>query len=362
MFKKLAKNTIWLSGSQIVGRAIGFVYFVFLARTLPVDTFGSFVWVIGFVYNFYPLADFGLERLVLKHISRAEGKANEYLAKLLPLRLFLALGALLLALGAGLVIGLEPDKLFKILLFGLAVLPYNLIYLLTSIEMAREKMAVYAKTTVCLSILSALLGCLGLSFGLGLNWLLLSYLTGNLIVLLALLVYLGRIDLDWGWKIDLPFYKTILSESWVFALLMIAAVFYLRISLVLVGRLMGDYWAGIYGSASKFVEAGILIPQGLALALFPASSRLLLESKTKLKALYLKGILIAFLLACPIGLGMYLGGPFVIPLVYGPNYQAAIPVFSLFGVLMVFFFVNSLAGNVIQNSNRIKQFIPLALA
>ena len=37
------------------------------------------------------MADFGLERLVLRDISRDHQKANYYLARLLPLRLLLSL-------------------------------------------------------------------------------------------------------------------------------------------------------------------------------------------------------------------------------------------------------------------------------
>src|SRR4030042_6088128 len=98
MLAKIAKNTIFLSVAQIVGRLIGFFYFLLLARFLGVATFGVYNFTIAFVYNFIPVADFGLERLVLRDISRTPGTAGFYLARLLPLRLFLSLGAYLLVL------------------------------------------------------------------------------------------------------------------------------------------------------------------------------------------------------------------------------------------------------------------------
>ncbi len=64
MLAKVAKNTLFLSASQVTARLIGFFYFIFLARFLGVATFGIYNFTLAFVYNFVPVADFGLERFV----------------------------------------------------------------------------------------------------------------------------------------------------------------------------------------------------------------------------------------------------------------------------------------------------------
>ena len=66
--KKVIKNSLWLTVSQIAGRVIGFLYFLFLARYFSVENFGILSWVLGFGYNFYPLADLGIQNYVLKHL------------------------------------------------------------------------------------------------------------------------------------------------------------------------------------------------------------------------------------------------------------------------------------------------------
>ena len=85
---KIAKNTFFLSTAQMAGRIIGFFYFLLLARFLGVATFGIYNFTIAFVYNFIPVADFGIERLVLRDISRDRDKTAYYLSRLLPLRVF----------------------------------------------------------------------------------------------------------------------------------------------------------------------------------------------------------------------------------------------------------------------------------
>ncbi|MDD5638515.1 MAG: oligosaccharide flippase family protein, partial [Candidatus Pacebacteria bacterium] len=70
MEKKIAKNGFYLVLGQVISRLIGFFYFIFLARALSVENFGIYAWVLGFVYNFLPVADFGIERYILKNLPR----------------------------------------------------------------------------------------------------------------------------------------------------------------------------------------------------------------------------------------------------------------------------------------------------
>jgi len=360
--KKIIKNSLFFSGSQIIARFIGFLNFIFLARLLSVPDFGIFVWVLGFVYNFYPLADFGLERLVLRELPRKPQKAQFYFSRLIPLRIFLSIGTVLVCLLAATAMGIGKQKLLFIFLFSLTILPQNLIFLIAAIKNSQEKAKTFSILTILISLLPMIVGITMVLTNQSSSLLFLSFFSSELLILLILLSQIQRLDLKLAWKLDISFGKKLLAQSWPMACLTILAVFYLRISLILTGKLLGNYWAGIYGAASKFVEAGILIPQGLALALFPSFSRLLVKNKKKLAKIYQKAILVLFLLSLPIAAAMYWGGSWIIPLIFGQQYQPAIPIFSLFGVLMIFFFTNCLAGNIIQNSKKLKKFIPWAAA
>jgi len=358
--RKIFRNTLFLSGSQIVGRLIGFFYFIYLARSLSVTDFGIYAWVLGFVYNFYPLADFGIEKIVIRDLPRKPEKANYYLKRLLPLRLYLGLASLLILLIVGLLMGIGSFKLFLVFLFGLSILPTNLIHLIAFIENAREKSMTYALSTLGIISLTALLGVLIINFNLPLAYLLIAYFISSLTVLGFLFSKMHSLGLNLGWKQDFLFWKKIIKDAWAFALITTLAVFYLRISLVLTGYLLGDYWAGIYGASSKFIEAGVMIPQGITLALFPLFSRLLKGDKKRLKAIYLKTWFLLLMLSLPIGATMFWGGKFFIPLIYGSEYLPSVPVFSTMGLLIIFLFVNSIAGNIIHNSKKVKQFLPFS--
>lgn len=358
MNKKIFRNTFFLFGSQILSRTISFFYFVFLARSLSVANLGIYAWVLGFGYNFYPLADFGLERVVLKYIPRYPSETSLYLSRLFSLRLFLALGSVLVSVVLGLLMGVGKQRLFYIFTFGLALLPYNLLYLYAAFKNAQEKAEVYAAITILTSLLSSLFGIGVVYLGLGLGWLFAVYFLANTAVLILLLLRAPKLGLPVSWKIEISFWKRILKEAWIFAGLTTLAVFYLRTSVILLGIFKGDYLTGLYSSAFKFLEAMILIPQSLALAFFPLSSRLFVGNKAKLKEVYKKGVLILFLIAFPFATVLIFFPKTIVDIVYGENYLPVIPVFPVLGIAAVLFFMNALAGNVIQNSPRVRQFLP----
>ncbi len=336
------------------------MFFIYLARNLPVERFGVFTWVLGLGYNFYPLADFGIQRYILKYLSRDLSQSKIFLAKLMPLRLVLAVGSVLASSLLALILS-SPEKAGYVGLFGLALLPFNLIFLYTATKNAAEKMKFHSFATIAVTLAYTLIGVVMIQLGLNLPWLFSAYFFGNLIVLAGIFNQADDLNLSFNWDWDSKFYKQVINESWAFAMLQLIAVFYLRLSLVLVGSILGDYSAGIYGTASKFVEAGILLPQSIALAFFPTFSKLFANNKNRLKNVYWKSLPFLAVLGITTATAMWVTGPYLIPIVFGPGYRPAIPVFKLMGVVMFFFFINSLAGNIIENSSKVKRFLPFRI-
>jgi O-antigen/teichoic acid export membrane protein len=360
MIRKIVENTLFLSIAQILARFLGFLYFIFLARFLGVATFGIYNFILAFVYNFIPIADFGLERYVLRDISRNHKKTNFYLARLIPLRLLLSLGAYFGVLLLAWFLKQEPTQIGYLALFGLFIFPYSFNYLLSSFLNAQEKMKYMAMGIVVSQIINLFLGVIFVLFKFPLTLIFLTGFFGQSFITLYFVFKAKSWGLSLGWMIDKNFLKKSLSQSWAFAFLMILAVFYLRISLILVSLLKGNYDTGLYSSAFKFIEAIILIPQSLALALFPLSSRLFLEDKKRLEKIYQKGLLILFLFSLPFALVLGFLPGLIINLAYGQDYTAATSVMAILGISLILFFLNVLPGNIIQSSPKFKQFLPWA--
>lgn len=358
MIKKIGLNAFLLFLSQVIARGIGFFYFIFLARVLGVENFGVYAFVLAFVNNFVPVADFGLERLVLRDISRTPNDARSYLKKLFPLRLTLALLSYIAAALLGVILGQPTLQIFYFLVFGLFLFPNSLIYLLISFQNAKEKMQYMAIVNIVVIALTAFLGVGFVFCKLNFIWILTAFFWGNLAVLFFFLSVSKKMGLKVGWEVDLSFYKKIISQSWVFAVIIIISVFYLRLSIIILGLLKGPYFTGLYSSVYKFIEAGLVFPQALTLALFPISSRLFIDDRKKLRSIYFKGLFVLLCFSLIPALILILFSKDIIKLAYGISYLPASGAFSILGIALVLFFINSLAGNIIQSSPKVKKFLP----
>ncbi|MDD5481970.1 MAG: oligosaccharide flippase family protein [Candidatus Shapirobacteria bacterium] len=361
MEKRIAKNGLYLILSQVAGRTIGFAYFIFLARSLTVENFGIYAWVLGFVYNFLPVADLGIERYILKNLPRHLDQAKEYFRDLLGLKIALAGITFLLTIALGLVLGLSGEKLVSLLIFSLIFLPNNIIHLTASFQNAREEVITGIAANLFFSTLGALMGAGAVFLGLGVTWLFITYFAALLITALGVIVRAQELDLPLKPRFSPKTIRLVWRECRFFAILVIMGNFYLRIPLITIGQTMGDYWAGIYGSVSKFLEAGILIPQAVSLAVAPTFSRLLIQNKNQLKKIYRQislGVVLLSLLPLMIFL---LAGEFFINLVYGGRYLPAVPALKILGLVLPLLFFNFLAANIIENSKKVKGFTPWAI-
>lgn len=360
MAGKIVKNTLVLSSANVLARVIGFFYFVFLGRILGVENFGHYNFAIALVYNFYPVADFGVERLLLRDLSKNPEQCQKYFQKIVPLRLIFALISVVLVTTFGIILSKSSFDILNIFVFSLCLIPWTFNQLIAAIGNAFEKMEIQGLVAICSTGFTALLGGLIAILGGTITQILIAAFFSNFIVSLVMINYSKKLGLVFKIDPDIKFWRGILRESWVFALIMIMAVFYLRSSVVLVNYFKGAYFTGIYSSAFKFIEASILIPQSFALALFPQTARLLGSDKEKLARNYLKSLAAIFAFAVFYALFFILFSPMIIKISYGSSYLEAVPVMRILSIAAIIFFLNTLPGNIIQNSNRVKKFLPFA--
>jgi len=355
--RRVIKNTVFLSSANLFARAVGFFYFVFLGRVLGVENFGHYNFALALVYNFYPVADFGVERLILRDLSKDQRKAQDYFQKILPLRFSLALVSVFLVSLLGLVLSKNNFDRLNIFVFSLCLLPWTFNQLIAGIANAFEKMEIQSLAVVGMSLLTAILGGIVAFLGGNVTQILLAAFLANFLVSLVMIRLAGKIGLKFKIEIDKNFWKKILSESWVFAMLTIIAVFYMRTGVVLINNLKGPYYTGIYSSAFKFLEATLLIPQSFALALFPQTARMLSNNKGGVGKNYLKSLGLIFVFSAFYALTFLLFSPQIIKISYGESYLEGIETMKGLGLVAVLFFLNSLPGNIIQNTSLVKEFL-----
>lgn len=324
------------------------------------ETFGQYQTVLAFVFIFFTLVDFGLNRLLIRDLSRKPDQVGVYLGNALGFRLVLAIVACGLTLIGAFLLNYPSLVVYLIAFSSLLFFFQGSWFCFDAVFLAKEMMGFSALGAMILAIASPLLGISLLRLG----WGVMGVLGGAVFSSLVALFFFGILakvkKIVWRLSLEKKFFRHFLKEGGKFAFLTILSLFYLKNGIIILGRLKGEEAVGLYSAAYRIVEVGILFPNALALAFFPRISRLVASRKKELARIYPRLVTIAFLLALPLAAaaGLYPGK--ILGFLFGQDYLQASAAFSVLGLSLLLFFINALPGNIIQSSPRLASFLPWA--
>ena len=89
--RRVARNTSFLTISQIINYGEGFVYVILLARYLGPQGLGVWNFAVALIAVVSILANFGLTTITTREVARDTSKASKYAANLIPIGLLFAL-------------------------------------------------------------------------------------------------------------------------------------------------------------------------------------------------------------------------------------------------------------------------------
>jgi O-antigen/teichoic acid export membrane protein len=104
-----------------------------------------------------------------------------------------------------------------------------------------------------------------------------------------------------------------------------------RLAPVAVALLAGDVAAGYFGAAFRVYDVVSIVPVTLVGAVYPELARTP-AAHPRFRALATQAVEALLLVAWPIALGLAVGAPWLIRVIYGPGYQSAGPILALVGV------------------------------
>jgi O-antigen/teichoic acid export membrane protein len=129
--------------------------------------------------------------------------------------------------------------------------------------------------------------------------------------------------------VSLPVYS-LLRRAAPFAVAAILGALQLRLSVILLEQVAGAAVTGQYAAASRFVEAGRMLPQALFVALFPALAALR-QNPSAMQQRLSRIMRWLTLYGVAFGLAMFMIGPLLVTLTYGPRFDEASRLLPLLG-------------------------------
>ncbi len=329
-FQQIVGNTAWLLGDKFLRMGLGLLVGVWVARYLGPGGFGILHYAIAFVTLFTTLATMGLNNIIIRDVVRKPHEKDEVMGTAFVLKL---LGGFFISiLAVSLIYLFKPDD--RQTLFLVAIISTGMIFRAFDViefwfqAQVKSKYIIFAKTSGYLLInivkiiaiyiqapISVFAGILSAEIVLGAVGLVIVY------------QWQGYLLNAWSWSRKRA--KSLLTESWPLIISGIVITIYMRTDQIMLGEMVGDSAVGIYSATVRISEMWYLIPNTLVKSVFPKvvqakeiSQKIYYE---RLQQLFYSVAVLSYSVAIPITFF----STQIVTLIYGDNYAAAGPVFSI---------------------------------
>jgi len=352
--QRFLKNIGSLFTSQILSYLMSLIYTIYLVRYLGVEDYGILSFALALVNILGIFADFGLNILTTREISRDKSLTNKYLNNIFSLKI-VQVTILTILLIIILKILAYPSKTVYVIYFMLIFIIFNTFTnFFASIFQAYEKLE-YQSIANILNNIFMLIGVL-----------ILIYYNNGLIIFTALYAFVAGLILIYYLvilkkrfkqplpkiRVDRNFWMPTIKTAAQFGLANVFITIYIWIDSVMLSFMQGDHAVGLYNAAYRIVLLLIFIPAIINTAIFPVMSKLYETSTSSLKTIVEKYFKYMILIGLPIGVVITLLYNKIIILIFGYTFIESAPALQILIWATVFTFANSSFVQLLQSTNR----------
>jgi len=345
-------NTIWLLLQRVGGRLLTFILMVYLARCLGSLQFGKFTFANSFVLLFVTLSDLGITTLTIREVARHRAKGPVYVGSAATFKVSLSILAFLLIAIFLTIMNVPSDTKVAAYLIGACIIFRNMGGFFGAVFQAHEEMKYLTITEISQKIL-LLTACLLLLYrGHGLVAISLAYFLSGVFYCFLNVALVYWKFLKPRYRIDTRFWKELIKEALPLAFVAVISMVYYNIDIVMLGKMKGEEIAGWYGVSYHLFFALATLTGAFLSAIFPVLSRFFEETEELLKKAYQKSFKVMIGVGIPVAAGTFLLAEEIILFLFGPQYQHSVVVLKIFSFLIIFSYLNGLAGYFLTSTNR----------
>jgi polysaccharide transporter, PST family len=319
--RKILINLSWLFLDRVVRMGFGLIVAVWTARYLGTEQFGVLNYAIAFVALFSPLANLGLDGLLVQRLVTDRSQHPAILGTSFWLRFVAGWLAWFMAI-LGVFLLRQDDRATMVMVAILS--GASVFQSLDTIDLwfqsqVQSKYSVVAKNTAfIIATLGRMLLITMHAPLVAFAWVtLLEFVLGAIGLLIVYKQQGQRIGL-WAWNPMLG--KNLLRESLPLIFSGLTIMIYMRIDQIMLGQMIGDGAVGIYSAATRISEVWYFVPLAVASSVAPT----IYEAKQVSEELYYHrlGQLNRFLVLGAIGIALpmtFLSGT-IMTLLFGNKY------------------------------------------
>ena len=346
----MTRNSIYQLIALLVKRGAQVAVFVMISRMAGSEYVGQYAFALALVSALTLLAAVGLPSLVVRETARNTSAANFYFVNVLILRSIISIAASGLVIVIALVSGKGPAVVWALSIFGLTILPSNLIDQASNSFTGVEQM----QYVPILALLQWVPMCVAAAILLHLHQPLWTVMLAYVISFaVAAVVGMRLVDsklaaIRWHELAPRTWFR-LLGESVPLAVATFLGLVYFRIGTIILSFMRGDRAVGWFSAGFHVNEALQLVPAALMGAALPVLSRQTSrDSSASLKAI----IYYLMVVALPVAFGATLLARQFSVGIFGPDFENTAGVLRVVIWAIIPIFLNFAIGTLLIATDR----------
>jgi O-antigen/teichoic acid export membrane protein len=335
IFKSIFSNTLWLLTAELIFKGSITILSIILARTLPLEEFGTYSVAFSFTALFTFLADFGIATVTTRDISQKPEKAQQILSQSLPLKTLLAGIASLVIIVIAFILGRRSSDLLLTVIFSIYVGINSLNIFLQAYFRATLIMKFEAISKIIQGLSLIMIAVMGIVIIPNIYIVASGFVISSIIALVYLYYQVSKAmpNLEFEWNSNASI--LLLRNSWVYGLSGFLALINLNFDAVMIGFTVSNELAGIYTAIYTILVALTFVMNIAFVPLFTIIARKS-SDKVFLRSALIKLTMIMGIIGSIIGITIYILRQYILDILYGGEislYPHILTVLSLVFVL-----------------------------
>jgi O-antigen/teichoic acid export membrane protein len=351
--RSVGANAVALSSGEAASRVLFATLTILVARLLGASNLGRFVFATSLAGIVQVVSDFGLTVYLVRTLAKDPSARRELLPSIAALRLMIA------TLGVSIAMAYAVATIHDATLVATTALAVSYILLLVYAEFVfalfrvEESMFYEAAGKLAGTLAYAGGGITLVATGMGI----VAVVAWSCVVALGLDAYAWLIGRRLqGFHIRPTFDRVLLRRAFLaslpFGVLAILTSISFRIDSVMIEAIRGTTSVGLYGAAYRTMEALLILPGILAVAVLPVIARSIESDPKAVLSLINTAIRLLWSVAFPLVVGFALLGGTLLADVFGPHYRGANVVLTLLGATLLPLFASAMTSTVIAAGAR----------
>lgn len=354
--RRVGGNTAWLLLARIGTQGLMLLFTLVLARRLGQDGLGAYAFIAAVVYLGNVLTTFGTDTLVMRAVAARDEFSSLPPALLLQLILAAAFIALV-HLSAPALPRQTPQAVLALRIYSLALIPMAFYTVFSAALRGAERMAAFMGLNLALAVIQ--LGLVWFFIQPGGSLMILAWLLLASQVAAALLAgafcLIGLPGARRTWRAPFNNVAGMLRASAPLAALGLLKVLYQRAGIYLLAVLGGAALTGWFSAALRPVEAAQIGHVALLGALFPVMAHAHARGATVTKGerrFFSLSWRLLLLLGSAAALALFGLAPLLVPLLFGPGFEPAVPALRVLAWVLLPYSVNIYLSTELLSAGR----------